>query len=71
MDERKMRSSRRHRDLALFLIRGVQPARQIFAQYYGGMGGLKRGRDGNMQGAFAIDIVAIISVWRASVTVFG
>src|ERR1700730_9193179 len=34
-----------HRDLALFLIRGVQP-RQIFAQYMGRKGGLTRGRDG-------------------------
>src|SRR2546425_7115262 len=36
-----------HRDLALFLIRGVHP-RQIFAQYMGRTGGLTRGRDGNM-----------------------
>ena len=36
-----------HRDLALFLIRGVHP-RQIFAQYMGRVGGLTRGRDGNM-----------------------
>src|SRR5437899_10445303 len=34
-----------HRDMALFLIRGVHP-RQIFAQYMGRMGGLTRGRDG-------------------------
>src|ERR1700757_2387748 len=33
-----------HRDLALFLIRGV-PARNIFAQYMGREGGLTHGRD--------------------------
>src|SRR5438094_40773 len=33
-----------HRDLALFLIRGVHP-RNIFAQYMGRVGGLTRGRD--------------------------
>src|SRR5208283_5166449 len=32
-----------HRDMALFLIRGV-PAREIFAQYIGRVGGLTRGR---------------------------
>src|ERR1700716_3135532 len=36
-----------HRDMALFLIRGVHP-RNIFAQYMGRIGGLTRGRDGNM-----------------------
>src|SRR4029077_2451693 len=36
-----------HRDMALFLIRGV-PARAIFAQYMGRTGGLTQGRDGNM-----------------------
>src|SRR5271168_4768863 len=36
-----------HRDLAVFLIRGVSPGR-ILAQYMGRAGGLTRGRDGNM-----------------------
>src|SRR5690349_22800174 len=36
-----------HRDMAALLIR-VVPARNIFAQYIGRMGGLTRGRDGNM-----------------------
>jgi pyruvate dehydrogenase E1 component alpha subunit len=36
-----------HRDLAVFLIRGVSAGR-IFAQYMGREGGLTRGRDGNM-----------------------
>src|SRR5512140_3443516 len=36
-----------HRDMAVFFIRGVHP-RQIFAHYMGRMGGLSRGRDGNM-----------------------
>jgi TPP-dependent pyruvate/acetoin dehydrogenase alpha subunit len=58
-----------HRDLALFLIRGVQ-ARQIFAQYMGRMGGLTRGRDGNMHmGDLRLNIVAIISAMAASVPV--
>jgi TPP-dependent pyruvate/acetoin dehydrogenase alpha subunit len=58
-----------HRDLALFLIRGVQP-RQIFAQYMGRAGGLTRGRDGNMHmGDLRLNIVAIISAMAASVPV--
>src|SRR5260370_11451491 len=58
-----------HRDLALFLIRGVLP-RQIFAQYMGRVGGLTRGRDGNMHmGDLRLNIVAIISAMAASVPV--
>jgi TPP-dependent pyruvate/acetoin dehydrogenase alpha subunit len=58
-----------HRDLALFLIRGVHP-RQIFAQYMGRVGGLTRGRDGNMHmGDMRLNIVAIISAMAASVPV--
>jgi len=58
-----------HRDLALFLIRGVHP-RNIFAQYMGRMGGLTRGRDGNMHmGDMRLNIVAIISAMAASVPV--
>src|SRR5689334_1811231 len=58
-----------HRDLAIFLIRGVHP-RQIFAQYMGRVGGLTRGRDGNMHmGDLRLNIVAIISAMAASVPV--
>ena len=58
-----------HRDMALFLIRGV-PARNIFAQYMGRAGGLTRGRDGNMHmGDLRLNIVAIISAMAASVPV--
>ena len=58
-----------HRDLALFLIRGVHP-RQIFAQYMGRAGGLTRGRDGNMHmGDLRLNIVAIISAMAASIPV--
>jgi TPP-dependent pyruvate/acetoin dehydrogenase alpha subunit len=58
-----------HRDLALFLIRGVHP-RQIFAQYMGRAGGLTRGRDGNMHmGDLRLNIIAIISSMAASVPV--
>src|SRR6266478_926529 len=58
-----------HRDLALFLIRGVHP-RNIFAQYMGRSGGLTRGRDGNMHmGDLRLNIVAIISAMAASVPV--
>src|SRR5215831_5184690 len=50
-----------HRDMALFLIRGVEP-RQIFAQYMGRVGGLTRGRDGNMHmGDMSRNLVSIIS----------
>jgi TPP-dependent pyruvate/acetoin dehydrogenase alpha subunit len=58
-----------HRDMALFLIRGV-PAGQIFAQYMGREGGLTRGRDGNMHmGDLSRNIVAIISALAATVPV--
>lgn len=58
-----------HRDLALFLIRGVAP-RQILAQYMGRVGGLTRGRDGNMHmGDLKLNIVAIISAMAASLPV--
>ncbi len=58
-----------HRDLALFLIRGVDP-RQIFAQYMGRVGGLTRGKDGNMHmGDISRRIVSIISAMAASVPV--
>ncbi len=58
-----------HRDLALYFIRGVAP-RQVFAQYMGRVGGLTRGRDGNMHmGDVKLKIVAIISAMAASVPV--
>src|SRR5579864_7903320 len=60
-----------HRDMAIFLIRGVHP-RNIFAQYMGRIGGLTRGRDGNMHmGDMRLNIVAIISAMAASVPVAG
>ncbi len=58
-----------HRDLALYFMRGVHP-RQVFAQYMGRVGGLTRGRDGNMHmGDLKLKIVAIISSMAASVPV--
>ncbi len=58
-----------HRDLAVFLIRGV-PAGRIIAQYMGREGGLTRGRDGNMHmGDLKQGIVAIISALAATVPV--
>ncbi len=58
-----------HRDLAMYFIRGVPP-RQVFAQYMGRVGGLTRGRDGNMHmGDLKLRIVAIISAMAASVPV--
>src|SRR5581483_4683040 len=54
---------------AVFLIRGVHP-RRIFAQYMGRVGGLTRGRDGNMHmGDLKLNIIAIISAMAASVPV--
>jgi len=58
-----------HRDMAALLIRGV-PARNIFAQYMGRMGGLTRGRDGNMHmGDLNLNIISIISALAAIVPV--
>src|SRR5579863_7463178 len=58
-----------HRDLAIFLIRGVH-SRQIFAQYMGRVGGLTRGKDGNMHmGDMSRRIISIISAMAASVPV--
>jgi pyruvate dehydrogenase E1 component alpha subunit len=60
-----------HRDMALFLIRGV-PAGQIFAQYMGREGGLTRGRDGNMHmGDVKLGLVSFISALAAIVPVAG
>jgi pyruvate dehydrogenase E1 component alpha subunit len=58
-----------HRDMGAILIRGV-PVRRIFAQYMGRMGGLTRGRDGNMHmGDLKLNIVSIISALAATVPV--
>ena len=58
-----------HRDLAVFLIRGVPPGR-ILAQYMGRVGGLTRGRDGNMHmGSLPHRIISIISALAANVPV--
>src|SRR6185369_4477227 len=58
-----------HRDLAVFLIRGV-PAGRILAQYMGRVDGLTRGRDGNMHmGDLQYNIVSIISALAATVPV--
>jgi pyruvate dehydrogenase E1 component alpha subunit len=58
-----------HRDMAVFFVRGVS-ARRVLAQYLGRVGGLTRGRDGNMHmGDMSRRIVAIISAMAASVPV--
>ncbi|MBI3208131.1 MAG: thiamine pyrophosphate-dependent dehydrogenase E1 component subunit alpha [Candidatus Solibacter usitatus] len=58
-----------HRDLALYLIRGLTPG-QIFAQYMGRMDGLTAGREGNMHmGDLKKGLVSIISAMAASIPV--
>jgi TPP-dependent pyruvate/acetoin dehydrogenase alpha subunit len=58
-----------HRDMAVFLIRGV-PAGRIFAQYMGRVGGMTRGKDGNMHmGDLKLNIISIISAMAACVPV--
>jgi TPP-dependent pyruvate/acetoin dehydrogenase alpha subunit len=58
-----------HRDLAVYLIRGVHP-RQIFAQYMGRVGGMTQGKDANMHmGDIKLKLVSIISAMAASVPV--
>ena len=58
-----------HRDMAVFFIRGVS-TRRVFAQYMGRMGGLTRGRDGNMHmGDMSVGVVSIISALAATVPV--
>src|SRR6266700_1914844 len=58
-----------HRDMAVFFIRGVSP-RRILAQYLGRMGGLTRGRDGNMHmGDMSVGVVSLISALAATVPV--
>jgi pyruvate dehydrogenase E1 component alpha subunit len=58
-----------HRDMAVFFIRGVS-ARRVLAQYMGRMGGLTRGRDGNMHmGDMSVGVVSLISALAATVPV--
>src|ERR1043166_8019872 len=58
-----------HRDMAVFFVRGV-PARRVLAQYMGRMGGLTRGRDGNMHmGDMSVKVASIISALAATVPV--
>jgi pyruvate dehydrogenase E1 component alpha subunit len=58
-----------HRDMAVFFIRGV-PARRVLAQYMGRVGGLTRGRDGNMHmGDLDAKVMSIISALAATVPV--
>ena len=58
-----------HRDMGLFFIRGVHP-REVLAQYMGRVGGVTRGKDGNMHmGDMRRRIVAIISSLATSVPV--
>jgi TPP-dependent pyruvate/acetoin dehydrogenase alpha subunit len=58
-----------HRDMGLYFVRGVAP-RQVLAQYMGRVGGLTRGRDGNMHmGDLRLKIVAIISAIGAAIPV--
>ena len=58
-----------HRDMAVYMIRGV-PARRIFAQYMGRVDGMTGGRDANMHmGDMKLNLVAIISAMAACVPV--
>src|SRR5215831_2486307 len=58
-----------HRDMAVFFVRGVS-ARRVLAQYMGRMGGLTRGRDGNMHmGDMSVRVGSIISALAATVPV--
>ena len=58
-----------HRDMGAFLVRGI-PAGRIFAQYMGRVGGMTRGKDGNMHmGDLKLNIISIISAMAASVPV--
>ncbi len=60
-----------HRDMGVFLVRGMEP-RRIFAQYLGRAAGPTRGRDGNMHmGDLKLHLVPIISSIGASVPVAG
>src|SRR4051812_48882564 len=55
-----------HRDMAVFLIRGV-PLGRIFAQYMGRADGITRGREGNMHmGDLKLNLVSIVSALAAT-----
>jgi len=50
-----------HRDMGVFLMRGITP-RRIIAQYMGRQSGLTRGKDGNMHmGDMAHNVIAFVS----------
>jgi pyruvate dehydrogenase E1 component alpha subunit len=50
-----------HRDMGVFLMRGITP-RRIIAQYMGRVTGLTRGRDGNMHmGDMDYNVIAFVS----------
>lgn len=50
-----------HRDMGVFLMRGITP-RRIIAQYMGRLTGLTRGRDGNMHmGDMDYNVIAFVS----------
>jgi TPP-dependent pyruvate/acetoin dehydrogenase alpha subunit len=50
-----------HRDMGVFLMRGITP-RRIIAQYMGRQTGLTRGKDGNMHmGDMAHNVIAFVS----------
>lgn len=50
-----------HRDMGVFLMRGITP-RRIIAQYMGRRAGLTRGRDGNMHmGDMNYNVIAFVS----------
>lgn len=50
-----------HRDMGVFLMRGITP-RRIIAQYMGRRAGLTRGRDGNMHmGDMDYNVIAFVS----------
>jgi pyruvate dehydrogenase E1 component alpha subunit len=58
-----------HRDMAVLFVRGI-PARRVMAQYMGRVGGLTRGRDGNMHmGDMSVGVVSLISALAATVPV--
>jgi pyruvate dehydrogenase E1 component alpha subunit len=58
-----------HRDMAVFFVRGVS-ARRVLAQYMGRVGGVTRGRDGNMHmGDMGAGVVSLISALAATVPV--
>ena len=58
-----------HRDMAVFFVRGVS-ARRVLAQYMGRVGGVTRGRDGNMHmGDMSAGVVSLISALAATVPV--